>query len=114
MLNIFLNDKGKVNEEAISLLSPMCKDEETKDILSGLIGKDLVEKLGEQENEVKSADVLNVLYENVIVKGIFSEGNKEHIIDILKNEDGLHNVDINFNEKWTNHRSKKRRAKKFF
>lgn len=62
MLNIFINDKGKVNEEAISLLKPMCKDEEIKNTLSNLIGEDLVGKLEGQENDIKSADVVNVLY----------------------------------------------------
>ena len=61
MLNIFLNDGGKVNEEAISLLSPMCKDEGIKNTLSDLIGEDLVKKLEGQGNDIKSADVVNVL-----------------------------------------------------
>ena len=97
MLNIFIKNEGSVNKDAISLLKPMCKDEKIKNTLSDLIGKDLVEKLEEQKNGIKSDDVVNVLYENV-VKGIFSEGNKKHIIDLLKNEDGLHNVDPIFNK----------------
>ena len=48
MLNLFLRDWKEVNEEAILLLKPMCKDEEIKNILSSLAGKDLVEKLAEQ------------------------------------------------------------------
>ena len=97
ILNIFLKNKRYLNKEAISLLSPMCKDEKIKGILSGLIGKDLVEKLGKQGKEVKSDDVVNVFCENV-VKGIFSEGNKKHIIDLLKKQDGLHSIDINFDK----------------
>ena len=61
MLNIFLKNKGNVNEEAISLLSPMCKDEGIKNALSKLIGEDLVKKLEKQRNDIKSADVVNVL-----------------------------------------------------
>lgn len=114
MLNIFLNDGGKVNEEAISLLSPMCKDEEIKGILSGLIGKDLVKKLAGQRNDIKSADVVNVLYEDKVVKEIFSEKNKEHIIDLLKKQDGLYNVDINFNENGQIKEVKREKLEKFF
>ena len=98
MLNIFLNDRGIANEEAISLLSPMCKDEEIKNTLSGLIGEDLAEKLEKQGNKVKSDDVVNMFYENVIVKRIFSEGNEKYIINLLENEDGLCNVDISLDE----------------
>ena len=114
MVNIFLKKEGKVNKDAISLLKPMCKDEEIKNTLSGLIGKDLVEKLKKQENEVKSDDVVNVLYENVIVKEIFSEGNKKHIIDILKNQDGLHSIDINFDENGQITEVKRKKLKVFF
>ena len=98
MFNIFLNDGGNVNEEAISLLSPMCKDGEIKNILSKLIGENLVKKLEEQGNDIKSADVVNVLYENAIVEKIFSDENKKYIINILKDVDGLHNFNIDFDE----------------
>ena len=113
MLNIFIKNEGSVNKDAISLLKPMCKDEKIKNTLSDLIGKDLVEKLEEQKNGIKSDDVVNVLYENV-VKGIFSEGNKKHIIDLLKNEDGLHNVDPIFNKNGQITEVKKERQKSFF
>lgn len=71
----------EVNEEVILLLKPMCKDKEIKNSLSHLIVGDLVQKLAEQENEIKSRDVANVFYENIVVKGIFSKENKKHIID---------------------------------
>ena len=54
--------------------------------------------MAEQENEIKSSDVANVFYENIVVKGIFSKENKNISSIILKNEDGLHNVHINFDE----------------
>ena len=44
----------------------MCKDKEIKNTLSHLIVGDLVQKLAEQENEIKSRDVANVFYENIV------------------------------------------------
>lgn len=52
--------------------------------------------MAEQENEIKSSDVANVFYENIVVKGIFSKENKNISSIILKNEDDLHNIHINF------------------
>ena len=54
--------------------------------------------MAEQENEIKSSDVANVFYENIVVKGIFSKENKNISSIILKNEDDLHNIHINFDE----------------
>ena len=49
MLNLFLNGKGEVNEEAISLLKPMLGDKDIKNILSYIIGKELIKKLEGQK-----------------------------------------------------------------
>ena len=39
-----------------------------------------------------------MFYENIVVKGIFSKENKNISSIILKNEDDLHNIHINFYE----------------
>ena len=39
-----------------------------------------------------------MFYENIVVKGIFSKENKNISSILLKNEDDLHNIHINFDE----------------
>jgi hypothetical protein len=54
-----------------------------------------------------------VLCENV-VKETFSEKNKEHIKRFFKEEDGLHNIDINFDENGQITKVKREKQKGFF